>query len=190
MNRETWLMNAIGIMRPMFEGKGYPLPERIRVTAGWPSKSALSAKKRTLGEAWSYKNSADGTHETIVSLCLDDPIDVLAVLVHELCHHAVGIEAGHKGAFKKCATAMGLVGKMTATEAGDELKEELRRMVGYKLKEYPHSRIEGVIHKKAGTRMLKIECPTCGCILRTTQKWIDAYEEWTCPCGDRMEIQP
>jgi len=37
------------------------------------------------------------------------------------------------------------------------------------------------------TRMLKVECPADGYIVRTTQKWIDLGLP-TCPCGEEMEL--
>lgn len=39
---------------------------------------------------------------------------------------------------------------------------------------------------KAGTRMLKCECPDCGYVVRTTAKWL-AIGCPTCPCGTTME---
>ena len=57
--REQWLAAMVDALRPTFASLGYPLPERIRVSCGWPSKSALSAKSRRIGEAWSARCSAD-----------------------------------------------------------------------------------------------------------------------------------
>ena len=42
------------------------------------------------------------------------------------------------------------------------------------------------------TRMLKLQCETCGCIVRTTRKWLYLYEnvDWQCPCeGGVLEPQ-
>jgi hypothetical protein len=39
---------------------------------------------------------------------------------------------------------------------------------------------------KAGTRMLKCECPECGYVVRTTAKWLLVGLP-TCPCGTEME---
>src|SRR5262249_61210120 len=100
-------------------------PDVIRVAGGGPPKSALPAKPRRIGEAWSAKCSADGTCETFLSPCLADPVQVGAVLVHELVHHAVGVEHGHKGPFRKLAVAIGLTGPMRATSAGPALAERL-----------------------------------------------------------------
>ena len=41
--REEWLGALVDALRPVFAELGYPLPDRIRVSCGWPSKSALSS---------------------------------------------------------------------------------------------------------------------------------------------------
>lgn len=39
---------------------------------------------------------------------------------------------------------------------------------------------------KPGSRLLKCECPDCGYVVRTTQKWLDIGTP-TCACGTEME---
>ena len=39
---------------------------------------------------------------------------------------------------------------------------------------------------KQTTRMLKVECPACGCIIRMTSKWLEEVGTPTCGCGTRM----
>ncbi|MCL4853755.1 MAG: hypothetical protein KJZ78_20555, partial [Bryobacteraceae bacterium] len=128
MNREQWLNECIQRLRPEFEQLTHPLPEKIRASCSWPSKSGLAAKKRRIGEAWSSKNSADQSHEVFISPVLKDPIEVAATLIHELVHCAVGVEEGHKGKFPRLAKALGLKGKMTATTASTELKAHLQQL--------------------------------------------------------------
>lgn len=184
--REEWLGRMVDALRPAFAGHGYPLPERIRVSCGWPSRSALSGKSKRIGEAWSHRCSADGAHETFLSPVLADPVEVGAVLVHELVHHAVGVEAGHKGPFRKLATVVGLVGPMRSTTAGDELRERLHALAG-QLGPYPHAVLSGSEgRKKQGTRMLKVTCAECGCIVRMTRQWLDEAGAPTCACGGAM----
>lgn len=185
-NRETWLGALVDALRPTFASLGYPLPERIRVSCGWPSRSALSGKARRIGEAWSHRCSGDGAHETFLSPALADPIEVGAVLVHELVHHAVGVEAGHKGPFRACALAVGLTGPMRATSAGDELRERLHALAE-QLGPYPHAALNGGEgRKKQSTRMLKVACADCGCVVRMTRQWLDQIGAPTCACGGSM----
>lgn len=186
-NREAWLARLVDVLRPEFVRHGHPLPDRIRVACGWPSKSATSSRNRRIGEAWSQRASADGAHETFLSPCLADPVEVGAVLVHELVHHAVGVEHGHKGPFAKLAKAVGLAGKMTATVAGPELAARLHGLAEW-LGPYPHGMLSaGEGRKKQSTRMLKVTCAECGCIARMTRQWLDDVGAPTCGCGGEMQ---
>ena len=182
MNRETYLNKAITQFRPMFKSVGAPLPANIRVTCGFPSKSAGRSSKQRIGECWSERASGDKTIEVIISMVLDDPIKVLGTLSHELVHAAVGLECGHKGAFKTIATKIGHTGKMTTTECGAELTAKLEKMSA-KLGTYPHAKIDFDNRKKQSTRMVKVTCDNaeCGMIFRTSAKWIDQEPNMACP---------
>lgn len=184
--REQWLSALVDALRSTFAELGSPLPERIRVSCGWPSKSALSSKSKRIGEAWSARCSADGAHETFLSPCLADPVEVGAVLVHELVHHAVGVEHGHKGPFARCAKAVGLVGPMRSTSAGPELSGRLHALAE-SIGPYPHGALlAGNGRKVQTTRMLKVACADCGCIVRMTRQWLDEVGAPTCACGGTM----
>ena len=189
INREEWLSQMTDLMRPMFTNVGSPMPDHIRVSVGWPSKKALAASGRRIGECWATEASQDGLNQIFISPYLKEVVEVTAVLLHELVHAAVGLACGHRGAFAKTAKALGLEGKMTATVAGNELVKCLNELIG-KLPEYPHAKLEGMTNgkKKDGTRMLKVKCPQCNYTVRTTQTWIDVGMP-TCPCGTQMETE-
>lgn len=186
MNREKWLTKLTDKMRPLFQENGATIPEKIRLTCGWPSKKAFSQKSRTIGECW-LRGSADGTIEVFISPCVSDSAHVGAILAHELVHAAGN--TGHRGNFRKVATAIGLEGKMTATRAGPKLLDRLNALTK-DLGEYPHAVLDKSMspHKKNGTRMIKLTCAGCGYIVRTTQKWIDTGLP-VCPCGNEMEVK-
>lgn len=186
MNREAWLGRLLEELRPRFCQLGFPLPERIRVACGWPSRSALSGKARRVGEAWSARCSADGTCETFLSPALSDWLEVGAVLLHELTHHAVGVDQGHNTAFKRCALAVGLVGPMRSTTAGPELLHRLSEIIE-KIGPYPHASLAVGSQQSdhQSTRLLKVQC-ACGCVLRMTRHWISKVGLPTCGCGSRM----
>ncbi len=191
MTREDWLMRLTSELRPMFEAIDFPLPEKIRASCGFPSKGALAKKKRRIGEAWSSDNSEDQTFETFVSPMLSDPVEVAAVQVHELCHCAVGMKCGHRKPFTKVARAIGLEGKMTATEPGEELKATLEGFVE-EIGSYPHAKLtHSSSPKKQGTRMLKVVCSNlqCGCVLRMTKKWQEQVGLPICGCGACMKTE-
>jgi hypothetical protein len=183
--REFWLTKLTARLRPVFEAAGYTLPEKIRSSCGFPSRSALATKARRVGEAWSCELSADSFFETFVSPLVSDGLEVAAIQVHELVHVAVGLKCGHRGKFSKCAKALGLVGKMKVTEAGEELKVRLQTIIDV-LGPYPHAKLmKSNAPPKQGTRMLKIECPLCGYTCRSTKKWLEVGVP-TCPCGTKM----
>jgi len=191
VNREEWLTTAITKLRPVFQEIGFSVPEKIRASCSWPSKSGLAQKKRRIGEAWSAKNSGDDTFEVFISPVLKDPLEVAATLVHELVHCAVGLDAGHRGSFAICARAIGLEGKMTETVAGENLKSRLRTITD-EIGPYPHAELKhSNATKKQGTRMRKVVCtdPDCGCICRMTAKWIDELGCPTCACGSPMAAE-
>ena len=109
LTRENWLNTAVDELRPLFDANGYPLPERIRVTCGFPSRHARSLN-RAIGEHWSAKASEDNTHEILISPVQDDPIEVFGILVHELAHSATDGD-GHKGRFPACVRKLWLEGE-------------------------------------------------------------------------------
>jgi len=184
--REDWLMRAIGLLRPDFDRIDARLPEKIRVSCGFPSKSALANKARRIGECWGVESSEDKSFQVFVSPLLKESVEVTATLVHELVHTAVGIECKHRGRFPKVAKAIGLEGKMTATVAGDALKVRLKRLIE-QLGEYPHARLVASSRPKTQTtRMLKVACKECGCVVRMTRKWLDDAGLPTCGCGGEM----
>lgn len=182
MTREEWLTAAINALR----SDELPVPDAVRVTCGWPSRGGRAEKKRVLGECWPPLCSEDDHTEVFIAPTISDPIEALETLAHELVHAAVGCEAGHKGPFRTTATALGLIGKMTSTSAGDELKARLQTIAD-KLGEYPHAKLTPANKSVQSTRMLKFVCPQCGWAARTSQKWIDLG--LPTHCGEVMEVE-
>ncbi len=186
--RESWLLQCIEKLRPDFIEVGSTIPDKVRASCGWPSKSGLAQKKRRIGEAWSASCSGDETFEVFISPVLKDGRLVLATLVHELVHCAVGVEKGHKGPFKKIALAIGLEGKMTETTAGEALLKRIDVIIA-EVGTYPHAELKSSnAPKKQGTRMLLVKCPDCGYQVRTTKKWLEVGVP-TCPCSVLMEVE-
>jgi len=185
--REQWLTELTDKLRPSFAAVDYPLPEKIRASCGFPSRGALAEKAKRVGEAWSSEQSEDQHFETFVTPMVSDPLEVAAIQVHELCHCAAGLACKHGKPFTTVARAIGLVGKMTAIDAGEVLLIALEGFVE-EIGPYPHAKL---VHssnpKKQGTRMLKVVCPKleCGYTVRTTKKWLEVGVP-TCPCGGVM----
>lgn len=174
MTREEWLESATFRLRTWFKLKGYDIPENVRMTCGFPSQSALPGRKQRIGECWDARSSEGKVFEIFISPVLAKPIQVLETLAHELVHATVGLEAGHKGPFAKCARKIGLEGKLTATHAGEDLQYALNAVVGAIGDDYPHEKLLGTANvKKQTTRLIKCACPECGYTVRTTRQWLD-----------------
>lgn len=185
MNREEYLSLAALEMSPLFGTFGANW-EKIRITCGFPHKNGVARRQKRIGECWPQEASNDLANEIMVSPIIDNAIEAMAVLAHELVHAAVGNEHGHKGPFRRLATAIGLEGKMTATSASEGLKSYLE-CVADKLGPYPHAALNPTIGaKKQTTRMIKLECSDCGYIVRTSRKNIDELGLPVCSCGNEF----
>ena len=182
-NREAWLLKAVEIMTPSFKAKGYEVP-KVRVSCGWPSTRALSRTKWHGGECWDVSAADDKINQIFISPRIKKYADVLEVLVHEVCHAAVGLKARHGSVFKKCALAVGLEGKMTSTVAGADLKETIEGWAKT-LGEYPHAALSSADRptKKQTTRMVKCECDDCGYLVRTSREHLEKGAP-ICPCNN------
>jgi len=184
-NRDSWLEAAVKELRPDFAAIGFPLPAEIRTSVGFPF-GGRGGKLKTIGQCWDAQFIDDKVTQIYISPTLGDPVEILAVLVHELVHAAVGCACGHRGAFRKAALAAGLEGKMTATTAGDALKARLQKLAA-DLGTLPHCKLDPSGRKKQGTRMLKAECEPCEYAVRLTRKMIDNHGCPICPsCGEQM----
>ena len=180
ITREQWLALATEELRGLFKQHGAVIPERVRSSCGFPSKSALSAKNRRIGECWSSKASADSHAEIFISPTISDSMRVLDILAHEMVHAAHPGD-GHGKLFKRTATAIGLEGKMTATVAGDAFKAWAQPVIE-RLGAYPHADlIPSNAVKKQSTRLLKCYCTECGYTVRVAGKWLAEMGTPHCP---------
>lgn len=180
MNREEWLNNLADRLLPWFAENGLTPTGPIRVSCGWPFRSP----RKVEGECWSSKCAEDGSRQIHVSPKHADGMRVARILAHEILHACMPDGTGHKGAFKQGCKTLGLDGKPTSAEPGPETQADVLQPILDDLGPYPHSALTpGMEQKKQSTRMLKIECPSCGFIARTTAKWIEEIGLPTCACG-------
>ena len=181
MNREDWLKAGMVALRAHFATCGYTVPDNVRATCGFPSRGALSARKRTIGQCWDQEASAGAVFEVFISPVVADSCEVLAILAHELVHATVGLKAGHGKAFKQCATAIGLAGKMTSTTAGESFKRYASDLAG-RIGEYPHAKLDPRVGvKKQSTRLIKCACEECGYTVRVARTWLENAGAPICP---------
>jgi hypothetical protein len=156
LERQQWLEQVVEALRGKFAGVGYTVPRNIRVSIGWPKRAATCG---SIGECWYPTASSDKHHELFISPELTDGVRISDVLAHEMVHGTVRSGAGHGKAFKRCALAIGLQGRMRATTASPEFVEWAKALFK-RIGDYPAGFITDT--PKQGTRMIKCECPTCG----------------------------
>jgi len=178
MTREQYLEKAIKKFSEMFKRHGYTVP-KVKVSVGFPG----GGKKR-IGEHWRPEASSDKVGSIFISPVIDDGVEVLGVLIHEMVHAAVGNEAGHGPVFKKCALAVGLEGKMRSTTAGKDLEKVIKKTIR-SIGKYPHTRLNLLKRptKKQTTRMIKMECRECGFICRASMSKILEVGPPLCACN-------
>ena len=175
LERQQWLELAAHALRARFIEAGYSVPEKVRVSIGWPKRAASCG---AIGECWSTEASSDRHAELFISPELTEGARIVDVLAHELVHATVGTAAGHKKPFKQCALKIGLVGPMRATSAGPEFiawAETLFKRIG----PYPTGFLTDT--PKQSTRMLKCEYTVCGYIARVSHKWLALAGPPICP---------
>lgn len=197
MSREVWLLNMIEALRPMFETAGFPFPETVHVSIGFPSSRALSTIRPRIGECWRPICSPDRNPHIFISPVIVDGLRAADVLVHELTHAATPGDRHTKG-FLTCMRAVGLEGKPTATHAGEDLARRLNELIE-RVGTYPHVPLDPKMleKKKQTTRLIKVVCPMGGdeeesahgdYIVRMSRKTIDELGTPLCPhCQEAME---
>jgi len=149
---------TVEALRARFAAVDYSVPEKIRVSIGWPKRAASCG---AIGECWHVDASSDRDAELFISPELSDNTRIVGPLAHELVHATMGAGVGHGKPFKRCALKIGLLGPMRATREGPEFVA-WADPAGF-LTDTP----------KQGTRMRKCECHVCGYIARVTRKWLE-----------------
>jgi hypothetical protein len=187
-NRELWLTGAIdNHLSELFKQLGFKLP-KVKVSVGFPSGRG---SKKAIGQHWTPEASDDKVGSIFISPTIDDSLEVLGVLVHELVHASVGNKAGHGPKFKRVAIELGLTGEMRSTEVGPVLMPKLKDVIRG-LGKYPHAKLNLKMSpvKKQTTRMIKLECLDCGYICRASRSVILEKGPTLCPCNKQpMEFQ-
>jgi hypothetical protein len=193
--REQWLNNAVTSVRGIFHANGFPIPDHVRVSCGFPSKRARSLY-RNVGEHFSPDASEDATHQIFISPVLDDSVEVLGVLMHELSHAVTG--SSHGTEFKHCVRKVWLEGSLTQTKVGAEFRSNFAPILE-SLGVYPHAKLNVASnYKPQGTRMIKAVCNTCvetkpdgtfksQYTIRVSNAWIKKGLP-TCQCGTKFAL--
>ena len=180
--REQWLHQAVKAVTPIFSEKGYVVP-KVNVSCGFPS----TGKDRHIGQCWSSESSEGEINEIFVSPKLDDPVEVLDTLIHELVHAVDNCKNSHGTEFKKIALSVGLQGKMRQASAGEKLKERLKE-ISSKLSPYPHKKLKLQVKIRNSKPRPKAVCQECGYEINILKKWLH-YGPPLCPLH-KTEMEP
>lgn len=172
LDREAWLTEAAGLIldERIAPHADTPVGRQFRISIGFPS----GKPSKIAAQCWRAAASADGVNEIFVSPTVDNSIEILGSLAHELVHYVDDCESGHKHHFARVARAIGLEGKLTATHPGAKLTDYLQSIVNL-LGPIPHAKLtySKSGRKTQGTRMLKVECSACGFTFRATRTHTD-----------------
>jgi len=194
MNRETYLNTMIDKAVPLFDKNGFMLSEirdKLKVSCSF-IKGVRGSKNKTVGVHYNPVLSKNGFHEMMIEPSIDDSIEAVGILIHELTHaiqrHMFGDTVkAHGKEFKKIATAVGLTGKMTATVVSDDLKATIQTWID-EIGKYPHSSLNLSERKKQSTRMIKLFCDN-GFIARASRTAIENYGVPYCACcNEPMQV--
>lgn len=176
------------IEQQVFKPAGYELP-KYRIGCG----GAVIKSKKNAAECFNRVNSEDSTYEIFISPRYADPRNILLFIVHELCHTIAGTEAKHKKPFIEVMRAVGMVQPWKNSVAGGDLCSILLPMVD-ELGLFPHAPLNIVRQPgQKGSRLIKVQCPDCGYVVRVTRKWLDEAGAPICPVHEvafKEEVKP
>ena len=189
MNRETWLNLMIDKAVPIFDKAGFKISDirkKLKVSCSMMIGQRKSSKFGAIGQHLPTEWNKEKNHEMLISPTLENGVQVVAILIHEMTHaiqrHMYGNTVkAHGKEFRKIALAVGLQGKMTATTESPALKIIIENWIN-EIGKYPHDKINLNARKKQNVRNLKVECQSCEWSFRTSNKNISLMTSKKCLC--------
>lgn len=98
---EVWLNEAVELMRPRFAEAGYEIPP-VHLSVGFTVYGyRVNTKRLILGTCSSRKMDKDGINQIFISPVVDDPMNVLVTLAHELVHAIDDCKHSHGPVFQQ-----------------------------------------------------------------------------------------
>src|SRR5260221_7286550 len=122
--REAWLERAAAFLLDYMVQCGLPRTV-VRVSCGWPSRGGLGARVAVIGQCFPPTVCRDGVPQIFVSPRIEESLQVLGVLLHELVHAAVGCQFKHGQVFSQAARRGGLAWPPPATTVGEGVRPVL-----------------------------------------------------------------
>ena len=169
--REQWLAAALEAMKPVAATlTGQNMADRIRIGVGFPSTYRRSG---TLAECWPDVDSGDAHAEVIISPTIADPVEVFARLLGQALRTLPGAMSIASVSYREAFDAVHLTvgADKNAILYSDAFYDQWESLIAA-LGDYPHAELSVAVRKTQSTRMLKLQCPQCGYIIRTTGKWV------------------
>lgn len=150
--------------------------------------SVMEPAGKVIGRAWPASHDA---HHMFVSATMEDPVQVLGTLAHEMIHLAVGVQEKHNKVFGAAARAIGLEGKLTATHPGEELAVELKK-IDELLAGYPHKPLNVKLKEKQSgpavrRKFVSVNDPSYSLYISLGR--VDEWGPPKDPNGDDMEME-
>lgn len=192
LTREQWLIEIAtmicnDIIQPQIDkiyGKGAKQIPPFKF-----SMSFIRAKK-VLAECYVRAVSSESFNEIFVTTRIDDSLQILAAVCHELLHAYDDCESGHQGFFAATARAIGLIGPLRSTVASALLASQLKEFINI-YGDIPHARMD-IDPKQKGRNNNKLTCSNCDFKANLSSKQCDAIDYGfyvgstpPCPaCGD------
>jgi len=183
--RAHWIQQAVNSVVDLAASVGHEAPV-IVVSFG-------KGLTRTLGHCYAREHSDRQIAHIIISSSLEDPVEILGILTHEIAHAIDNCRSGHRGAFRGVCRDLGLEGggaskrQFSATEWSPEglmwaemTVSELGPLEHDPIRPFERADDSGGT-KRPGSRMLKVECPKCGYLVRTTASRLAEFGAPICP---------
>lgn len=183
--REHWCVEALKLLEELHIEKRtrYKLPPMLKVSCSYAPESRVAGTIK--GGTMLSSTTESGWTNILVSPEIDDPVEVLSVLLHESVH-AITQDLDHRRrndlAFYWLARNLGLEGKPTGYQFSRWVRDTVFTPIIKKLGGYPHQKVSrnARVKPKDGTRQLKVGCSDCGVIYRTSRQ---AANRGVASCG-------
>ena len=172
LSREQWLTEISDLMlADLFLPIGAHIREnlKLKLSVGFPPGTRVNT--RIVGCCFPSSASKDGYSEIFVSPIIDDSLEILTTLVHELCHAIDDCQSKHRGLFATLAIGAGLMRPLASAHASPELREVLQSYVDM-FGPIPHAGIDYTAKKQQSNRQLKVWCD-CGFKFNTSRLQIE-----------------
>lgn len=191
ITRETWLREAVALINDrLFNGEVDIASHPYQIACGWTKRSTA------IGETITPKPDAPAEYlfpTTIhIRVSIEDPVEILGVLVHEFIHAFYNIH-GHGKDFGKHAKRVGFCRPFTKYYPSEDMVLKLKDLYNEMIihfGEWPGKpiKITPKEEKEKQKNTYVLFCPECGYEVRVSRKIFEKHNQGlpTCVCGAKM----